>query len=111
MPITFSTPTVRTAIVTVALAGAIDLAAVPELHDQVGALLAEDAVTGVVLDLSGVTFLDSSGIGALIGCQRRAHQAGKSLRIDNAHGLVRDVLNMTNVMPLLTGQTSPPAGQ
>ena len=104
MPITFTTPSAHTAIVTASVGGAIDLATVPDLHGHIEALLADDTVTGVVLDLSAVTFLDSSGIGALIGCQRKAHQAGKTLRVDNARGLVRDVLDLTNVMPLLTGQ-------
>lgn len=105
MPITFTTPSAHTGVVTGSIAGAIDLATVPALHGHIDALLAEDTVTGVVLDLSAVTFLDSSGIGALIGCLRKANQAGKSLRVDNAHGLVRDVLDLTNVMPLLSGQT------
>lgn len=107
MQFNFTTPTAHTAIVTAAIAGAVDLATVPALHGHIDALLTEDAVTGIVLDLSAVTFLDSSGIGALIGCLRKANQAGKSLRVENAHGLVRDVLELTNVMPLLTGQAPP----
>jgi anti-sigma B factor antagonist len=111
MPITFTTPDPHTATVTTSIAGALDLAAVPDLHGQVDALLAEDGVTGIVLDLSEVTFLDSSGIGALVGCLRKANEAGKTLRVDNAHGLVREVLDLTNVTPLLTGQTPPGAGR
>ena len=110
MSITFSTSTLRTGIVTAAITGDIDLAAVPELRDHVAALLAEDAVTGIVLDLSEVTFLDSSGIGALIGCLRTANENDKSLRVENPRGLVRDVLDLTNVMPLLSGQ-APSADQ
>jgi anti-sigma B factor antagonist len=111
MPITFSTPAEHTGVVPVSVVGAIDLAAVPALHDHIDRLLAEDTVTGILVDLSAVTFLDSSGIGAIIGCLRKANQRGKTLRVDNAHGLVRDVLDLTNVMPLLSGQTTPPAGQ
>ena len=111
MPITFTTPAALTGLVAVAVAGEIDLATVPTLHEHIDALLAEDAVTGLVVDLSAVTFLDSSGIGALVGCLRKANQAGKSLRVENAHGLVRDVLELTNVMPLLSGPTIPPAKQ
>jgi len=109
MPITFSTSAADTAIVNVSVTGAIDLAALPALHDYVDALLADGAVSAVVLDLSGVTFLDSSGIGALIGCLRKADQAGKSLRVENAQGLVRDVLELTNVLPLLTADAPPGA--
>jgi anti-sigma B factor antagonist len=105
MSIEITAPDIRSGSVTVAVGGDIDLGTVPVIHAQVDALLAEDGVTGLLLDLSGVTFLDSSGIGALIGCLRKAEQQGKSFRVENAHGLVLDVLNLTNVLPLLTGRS------
>jgi len=102
MPLTFLVPGAPTATVTATIGGEIDLATVPELRGHVDEVLAETAVTGIVLDLSEVTFLDSTGIGALINCRSRAHQAGKTLRVANPRGLVREVLTLTNVLPMLT---------
>ena len=58
------------------IAGDVDLWAAPELH----ALVADKAETerGLVLDLSRVTFIDSTGIGVLLAAQERA--LGRSLR-------------------------------
>ncbi len=109
MSIAITAPEVRTGVVPVAVGGDIDLGTISAVHEHIDALLAEDEVTGLILNFSAVTFLDSSGIGALIGCLRKAHQQGKTLQIDNARGLVLDVLNLTNVLPLLTGQSTPPA--
>jgi anti-sigma B factor antagonist len=86
----------------VAMAGDFDLAAVATARATVGSYLALDEVNEVVADLSGVTFLDSSGIGALIGLLRAADGQGKAFRVTNPQGRVRDVLELTNVMPLLT---------
>ena len=51
----------------------------------------------VVVDLSGVTFLDSSGISALVKQRRLADEHGKLMRISGAGGTVRDVLRLTGV--------------
>jgi anti-sigma B factor antagonist len=92
--------------VTIEAVGDIDLSAVATLREQVDALVAAEAVTGIVIDLAGVHFLDSSGIGALVGSLRAAQEHGRSLRVVHATGLVRDVLELTNVLPLLTDPES-----
>jgi anti-sigma B factor antagonist len=95
----------------VAMEGELDLAAVPLLYDRIGMYLASDAVTEVLVDLSAATFLDSSGIGALIGCLRQADRCGKTFHVANAHGRVREVLDLTNVTTLLTIGPTPRSGQ
>jgi anti-sigma B factor antagonist len=93
----------------VAMSGDFDLAAVSAARASMESYLAADEVSEVVADLSAVTFLDSSGIGALIGCRRAAEGRGKGFRVTNPRGRIRDVLELTNVMPLLTaGATFPP---
>jgi anti-anti-sigma factor len=96
--------------VQVTMAGDFDLAAVELVRDRMESYLALNEVSEVVADLSAVTFLDSSGIGALIGCLRAADGHGKGFRVTNPQGRVRDVLELTNVLPLLTtGPTFPSA--
>ena len=51
--------------------GEIDLATVPGLRDRVAALQVEGPAR-LVIDLTGVTFIDSLGLGALIGIHKRA---------------------------------------
>ena len=51
----------------------------------------------VVFDLTGVSFLDSSGVGILVMCHARLKKAGGALRIAGAQGMVEETLNITNV--------------
>lgn len=60
------------------------------------------AGSGVVdVDLAQVTFMDSSGIGALIAGHRLATTTGATLRVRDAGPAVRTVLELTNVWDLL----------
>ena len=62
----------RSADVTVVrCAGELDVATVGQLRDRLSTLQV-DGVTHLVLDLDEVTFLDSLGLGALIGAHKRA---------------------------------------
>jgi anti-sigma B factor antagonist len=49
-----------------AIAGEVDLAVAAQVRDSGLAALARDDSAALRLDLSGVTFMDSSGLGALI---------------------------------------------
>lgn len=51
----------------------------------------------IVVDLSGVLFIDSSGLGALIAGLKRTRQAGGDLRIAGAGDQVTTVLGLTNL--------------
>jgi anti-sigma B factor antagonist len=51
----------------------------------------------VVFDLTGVSFLDSSGVGILMVCHVRLKKAGGVLRIAGARGMVEETLNVTSV--------------
>jgi len=83
--------------VVLSLAGEFDLTAVPSLRDRVGDLLARDAVHGIVVDLSAVTFLDSSGIGEFVRCRHAAADAGRWLRVVGAQGRVAAVLDLSGM--------------
>jgi anti-sigma B factor antagonist len=50
----------------------------------------------VVLDLSGVTHIDSTGVGIIVMSAGQLKQAGGELRVC-AQGRIEDVLKMTNV--------------
>ena len=60
-----------------------------------------DAVTSgrsrVVVDLAAVNFIDSSGLGALIGGLKTARQGGGDLRIAAPTDQVTTVLGLTNL--------------
>ncbi|MBB5866890.1 anti-sigma B factor antagonist [Allocatelliglobosispora scoriae] len=89
--------------VRVAIAGDVDLATVPELSAALTA-----AVSGrpqaIVVDLGGVTFLDSSGIAALITGYQLAEEHGVGFAVTNPRERIRWVLDLAGVWPYLSGE-------
>ncbi len=64
-----------------AISGEVDLASEVELADRTREARAEVPDGPVVLDLSGVTFLSSSGLGTLLALSQEAQGQGAVLRI------------------------------
>lgn len=92
----FDTDLTDGGIVVVRSAGRLNMAAAPQLR----AVVAECAAAGqsrIVVDLSAITFIDSSGLGALIGGLKTARQADGDLRIAAPAEQVATVLGLTNL--------------
>lgn len=60
--------------------GDLDVYTVGSLRDALGRMI-EESTPRVVVDLDGVPFMDSSGLGALMGGVRRLREAGGDLAI------------------------------
>jgi anti-sigma B factor antagonist len=76
--------------------GRLNMVAAPDFREVV----LEQIAAGrhrVVVDLSAIDFLDSSGLGALIGCLKSARQAGGDLRIAAPTAQVSMVLKLSNL--------------
>jgi anti-anti-sigma factor len=82
--------------VTVAATGQIDLATAPQLARALARAQRED-VTEIVVDLSAVEFLDSTGVGVLVRAARDATRTGARLYLRGAQGAVAQVLEITGV--------------
>jgi anti-anti-sigma factor len=84
------------------VSGEIDLSAKPLIDDALQEAQKEPA--DVIIDLSQVTFIDSTGINALIGARRVT--PGGQLHVVGASGRVRRVLEITGVAEYLSGDDS-----
>jgi anti-sigma B factor antagonist len=91
--------------VTVRPVGAVDLATAPALDAAIGAALAGDGATRLVVDLSEIGFLDSSGISSLLRGRRAAGDRGIGYQVVGANGIVHNVLEITGVWQLLSEPT------
>ena len=85
--------------VVVTLRGELDLASAPDLQRQLQALL-DRPVERLTLDLAGLTFLDSSGLGALYRTRQAAAQDGVPLRLQAVPDHVVQVLRVTSMASL-----------
>jgi len=63
--------------------------------------------THVTIDLSAVTFMDSTGVHALLACHQDAQDRGGALSVTGAHGVVARVLHLSGTLSLLR---PPPPG-
>ncbi len=63
------------------VSGEVDLATVPRLRDRLVRLATEHPGAIVVVDLDGVTFIDSAGLGVLVGGHRRLRARGGALHL------------------------------
>jgi len=70
--------------------------------DQLRAAIEEIAGSTVVVDLSGVTFMDSSGIAALVAARRQVEADGNGLVLRGAQGVVRRVFQVLSMEDWLT---------
>ena len=67
-------------VATVRVRGDLDLAGAPAFHAAADSALAGGAA-GVVIDFSEITFIDSTGLGALVRIHTAATDAGRTMRL------------------------------
>ena len=80
----------------VSIAGEIDVGSVGGLRAALSRLLVDGDVH-VLLDLAGVTFMDSAGLGVLVGIQKQARIFRGSLAIVAPSRPVRRILELTSL--------------
>ncbi|MGH9096446.1 MAG: STAS domain-containing protein [Acidimicrobiales bacterium] len=84
------------------VSGEIDLATAPDLRERLMAHEA-DQVSAIVVDLTGVSFLDSTALGVLVGAHRRQEDAGGTLKLvitDPRILKVLEITDLTSVFPV-----------
>ena len=63
----------------------------------------------IVLDLSEVTYIDSGGLGTLVGCYSTARSSGADIKLAGLGQRVRDVLQITKLVTVFETGMSPPS--
>ncbi len=86
--------------VVIHLAGEIDVLTVVQLSALVNEVLV-DPPTRIVLDMSGVTFCDSQGLGTLVVLSRKAQHARSVLALANVGDFLLRVLDITGLRSAL----------
>lgn len=86
--------------ITVYLAGEIDVYTAPDLREQLFSFVQKEQHT-VVLDLAQVEFMDSSGLGTIIGALKTAKQHDSKLIIENANQRLQRLFSITGLSSLV----------
>ena len=85
----------------VEVAGELDLHSAPQLRAELTRAIESSAPPRVIVDLSGVTFLDSTGVGVLVGALKRAREADGKLHFCNPQPRVCRVFEITGLVGVL----------
>lgn len=81
--------------------GRLNMGGAPQLRQ----IVSETVASGhnrVVVDMGEIDFMDSSGLGALVGSLKTARLAGGDLRIANINAQVQMVLELTGMNRVMT---------
>jgi len=97
--LTVEVVTGRDADARVAIIGDLDMGAAATLADAIDEIVATSP-SSVTLDLAGITFLDSSGLGALLTLHGRCQTEGIPVSAINPPAQVSRVLELTNLTGL-----------
>lgn len=81
--------------VVVRLAGDLDMAEAKALEEDLRRVEGEEDPHLIVIDLSGLTFIDSFGIRALLDAEQRAREAGRRLRLVPARDAIQEIFRVT----------------
>ena len=79
------------------LRGECDLAAAPELNALLSSLATDSKVNYVVLDFSGLTYIDSSGLGTLVRCDNEFRKTGGHMFLTGVKAEIETVMKITRL--------------
>lgn len=76
------------------LSGDIDYSNQQEVRNAINKALASDQAKEIHVNFADVTFMDSSGIRALLVLQKQAEEGGKSLILTNCNNSIRELFEI-----------------
>jgi len=79
----------------VRVVGDVDLWSVDDLRKELGQV--QPTVSNLIVDLTGVSFIDSTGIGVLVSCLQDVRKAGGRMGLVIAQPHIHRVLQVTNL--------------
>lgn len=93
--------------VTAYLQGEIDHHSAASFREEIDSYLASGQVSLLILDFGGVTFMDSSGIGLVMGRYRQMEYYGGSMQLTNTPPQIYKVMRIAGLHKLATIERAP----
>ncbi|MDI9482598.1 MAG: anti-sigma factor antagonist [Bacillota bacterium] len=88
-------------VLTVYLKGELDHHAVSKVKETIDLQLVKMPLSQLILDMSAVSFMDSSGIGLIVGRYNKMKCLGGSMKIKNPGLNILKVLKMSGLSKLM----------
>lgn len=99
--------TVQPTRIIVAVNGDLDLKTADPLRESLDTLIDRYRDKDLILDLADVDFVDSSGLGVILGRYRRLAQRGRTVSLAGIRPSVRTVLDLAGILTIMTVIESP----
>jgi len=90
----------------VSLTGELDISATDSLRNDVDKALGDNASVNLIFDLSGVSFIDSAGLGVILGRYKKVSAAGGRVYLAGAGPQVRKILELSGLLNLMDNYPS-----
>lgn len=79
------------------LHGEMDALGCTEIRDELEQIANAEIQHHIALDLSDISFLDSSGVGLIVFLYKRLKKQSRSLQIIGAHGQPQELIQMLRI--------------
>src|SRR3982074_1230209 len=83
---------------TVVVEGEVDVATAPALRDELYRLI-EQGSREIVVDLGGMDFIDSTGLGVFVGALKRSREGGGELELRSLKPAARTIFDSAGLSP------------
>ncbi len=87
----------KNGVLNVSIKGEIDHHTAIKTREKIDEAMLSNRPKDVILDLSAVSFMDSSGLGLIIGRASLGQEIGASVRVRNASERIKKILSMAGV--------------
>lgn len=81
--------------------GEFDLRSADYCRQEIDRKLKAEGAQGILFDLEGVSFIDSSGLGVILGRYRKAKENGWGVAISNVAPRIAKILDLSGITRLI----------
>lgn len=92
---------VSEAVLTAYVSGEIDHHSAKGIREAIDSALATYSPDTLVMDVSGITFMDSSGLGLVLGRYTRTSEAGIKFSVSGASGRIEKMFDMAGLYRII----------
>ncbi len=90
--------------------GRIDVDSSPDLRNRLRSLLSQEVLPEIIVDLAGVSYIETSGVATLIEALRIARHHQTKFRLQGLSGAVLRLFQVTGVLALFDADDSGQSG-
>ncbi len=85
----------------VTISGELDHYSAPRIREELDELLTDKSVKKLCLDLKALSFMDSSGIGVLMGRYKVLNRRGGEIYVKNMNSHIRRIFDMSGLRQII----------